>query len=312
LGGLAVLSIASEARAWDAYCWFDVGCDSTSCAIICDDSAGLDGSGWYKGDYVYFGMVVVETGNDTGVYDTPRVGVCYFNSASGTPSAYKGYRRTSLDTDEWQVWLGDGLDTFVLADPSPSDYDRGSWFACRSGPDTPDVRIKGKLPEGDGYAVWGEEGSDVISLHSGFSDEPSSSQCIGIGGYASGGPGNDDIRGTCYGDFLYGGDGVDWMWGGAGTDWMWGDAHDDILKGGDDADVLLGGTGEDSLYGEGGGDLIYGGDGEYKDTLRGGPGVDWLDGGDHGFYGDTCYCEEDGGYRRNCEVPVSGGGCSPW
>ncbi|RMF45407.1 MAG: hypothetical protein D6753_00210, partial [Planctomycetota bacterium] len=112
---------------------------------------------------------------------------------------------------------------------------------------------------------------------------------------ASGGPGNDELRGGHGNDRLFGGSGDDMLRGGKGDDELRGGKGDDRLRGeeGDDLlrggtgndrlegdkgdDTLLGGAGNDSLRGDHGNDIMVGGNGD--DTMRGGHGSDLLIGG---------------------------------
>ncbi|NBB71557.1 MAG: hypothetical protein GVY33_14760 [Alphaproteobacteria bacterium] len=104
--------------------------------------------------------------------------------------------------------------------------------------------------------------------------------------------GLDEVRGSRFGDGLYGGDGDDALYGrsgndrvqgGGGADLVAGNAGRDTLVGGTGDDVLVGGFGDDRLAGRAGDDRLYGGlgadrlvGGRGDDTLRGGPGDDTM------------------------------------
>lgn len=102
-----------------------------------------------------------------------------------------------------------------------------------------------------------------------------------------GGDGNDALFGNSGDDILRGGNGIDMMSGasgadiligGAGDDIMHGGAGDDIGAGGDGNDRFNGGAGDDRAYGQAGDDTLRGEAG--SDMLRGGAGDDIIDGGD--------------------------------
>lgn len=97
----------------------------------------------------------------------------------------------------------------------------------------------------------------------------------------AGSSGQDNIRGTIYGDTITGQEGNDIINGAAGGDLLSGGAGNDTLYGEDGEDWVLGGgyeafvdvihnTGDDMLYGGAGNDLMFGGDG--TDILDGGTG----------------------------------------
>ena len=100
--------------------------------------------------------------------------------------------------------------------------------------------------------------------------------------------GNDTIRGSAFGDVIYG-DGFDFVVGigvGNGNDTIYGNAGDDtidaaagtnIVDGGAGNDTITAGNGSDTLIGGAGNDTIVGGDG--NDTITGGDGDDYMDAG---------------------------------
>lgn len=107
--------------------------------------------------------------------------------------------------------------------------------------------------------VYGYGGNDTISAASTFTR-----QII-----ASGGTGNDWIRGGAANDSLIGEEGIDTIYGGAGQD---------SIRGGSAADWILGDSGNDSLWGDAGADNVHGGTG--NDSIFGGAGADRLSGND--------------------------------
>lgn len=121
-------------------------------------------------------------------------------------------------------------------------------------------------PTGDGFAVDGGAGDDLLVVSGGAA-------------VVSGGRGNDTIRGGAGDDRLLGGEGDDRIEGGAGEDRAIGGDGDDVIDGHGGDDWITGGAGDDLLYGEDGDDLLLGGDG--RDHVDGGAGDDTI-GGDAG------------------------------
>lgn len=112
---------------------------------------------------------------------------------------------------------------------------------------------------------------------------------------ASGGSGDDSIRGNASANILE---------GGAGNDRVIGYAGDDTLKGNAGRDVISGGSGNDNIYGQADNDRLDGGTGQ--DRLYGGGGDDFLDVGARdgdtmqfafGQAGDDTYLYETGSGR---------------
>lgn len=107
-----------------------------------------------------------------------------------------------------------------------------------------------------------------------------------------GGPDDDVLTGTAFGDTIYGLDrsdllrgldGADCLWGGEGNDVLDGDGGDDSLWGSDGRDRLFGGSGNDRLLGGAKADELHGdtGDDELaagtgRDRVWGGPGNDTI------------------------------------
>lgn len=133
-----------------------------------------------------------------------------------------------------------------------------------------------------------------------------------------GGYGNDTMSGGWDSDLMYGSIGNDRMWGafsnsplerlgapnddtlegGHGDDQLYGGEGNDILAGNQGQDFLYGGTGSDSLWGAGRMNVYsYPDAGNYlfgeadDDSLYGGDGYDWMDGGfgDDGLFGGAGY-----------------------
>lgn len=94
---------------------------------------------------------------------------------------------------------------------------------------------------------------------------------------ATGGAGDDVLRGNQVANPLRGGAGDDHLYGQGAGDVMFGDAGSDRLSGGRGGDSLDGGEGDDRLLGSGGRDSLNGMSG--ADLLRAGPGRDTLSGG---------------------------------
>jgi Ca2+-binding RTX toxin-like protein len=125
---------------------------------------------------------------------------------------------------------------------------------------------------------------------------------------ASGGPGNDLIRGGPFGeqlnsddwqdtqdapgnDVVYGGGGPDRIPGGAGSDRVYGQAGNDLLNGGLGADQVSGGAGADGIaeheFAGGGNDHLFGGSG--NDRIESGFGNDVVkgDAGSDSLFGEA-------------------------
>jgi len=159
--------------------------------------------------------------------------------------------------------------------------------------------------------IDGGEGLDWLSLTA--ARNWTSTDLAGGRSWEVGEPGDtitgiENVRGSAYGDYIYGDDGTneilggdgrdsvagrggtDFLWGMGGTDVMSGDDGDDVLIGDygnlqappgsepGDFDVLIGGAGNDYLFGNVGDDSLYGGEGD--DRLFGEAGDDQLFGGD--------------------------------
>ena len=104
---------------------------------------------------------------------------------------------------------------------------------------------------------------------------------------ATGGDGDDLLRGNEDANRLVGRVGRDLLVGREGDDTIFGNSGEDTLRGGAGDDVLNGGNENDDLDGGGGDDEIIGGDGD--DRGNGDGGADSFDGGDGGdlFFGNA-------------------------
>lgn len=99
------------------------------------------------------------------------------------------------------------------------------------------------------------------------------------------------VKGTNYGDTLYGSETIDVFWGYDGNDIIYAYGGNDSLYGGFGVDTLYGGAGNDTidgganydqLFGADGDDFLFGGEGDGvngSDNLSGGNGNDYLNGG---------------------------------
>ncbi|HEX5616992.1 MAG TPA: calcium-binding protein [Solirubrobacteraceae bacterium] len=95
---------------------------------------------------------------------------------------------------------------------------------------------------------------------------------------ATGGAGDDVLRGTDRRNVLSGGDGSDRIFALGGQDFVSGGPGDDRLSSGSGDDSVYGEPGDDRLFGSRGNDSLVGGRGH--DRLSGGPGLDYLESGD--------------------------------
>jgi Ca2+-binding RTX toxin-like protein len=100
------------------------------------------------------------------------------------------------------------------------------------------------------------------------------------GGFIFGFGGNDKIFGNGGNDILLGGSGDDKIDGGTGRDQLFGGKGNDKLDGGADNDFLDGGKGDDELEGGTGNDTILGGAGKDKMSWDDGDGNDIMSGGE--------------------------------
>jgi uncharacterized repeat protein (TIGR01451 family) len=91
---------------------------------------------------------------------------------------------------------------------------------------------------------------------------------------ARGGPDDDVLTGTAFGDTIYGLDRSDLLRGLDGADCLWGGEGNDVLDGDGGDDRLWGGNGRDRLVGGAGNDLLYGG--LKRDVIIGGVGDDQI------------------------------------
>jgi hypothetical protein len=121
---------------------------------------------------------------------------------------------------------------------------------------------------------------------------------------ATGGAGDDVLRGTNRRDVMAGGPGEDRIFALGGQDYVTGGAGDDRLSGGPGEDCVYGEAGVDVLLGSGGRDSLSGGRGH--DRLRGGPGLDYLQSGDAscGTGSDAVRPSARDHLSRDCEVAL--------
>ena len=185
--------------------------------------------------------------------------------------------------NEYQISAGDGNDV-VYYDKKAND-DTLSFYGIEQG----DLHIeKGKY---NGIRIVSEDGNSfelanylkngltsVANIHTEIDDETIALKDFLNGKriYQYGDVKNNKLTGTSIADEIYGGDGKDTLQGKAGNDYLYGEAHDDTIKGGDGNDHLSGGVGNDKLYGEAGHNTFYFSDGDGKDTIYMGKGVDKI------------------------------------
>ncbi|CEL94218.1 unnamed protein product [Vitrella brassicaformis CCMP3155] len=112
-----------------------------------------------------------------------------------------------------------------------------------------DDLVRGK--KGDD-AIFGGEGNDILRGQAG--DDT-----------VDGGAGDDEVTGQSGDDRLFGGD---------GKDFINADNGNDLVDGGPGDDNLAGNSGTDRVKGGAGDDLITDLDGDFGDTMIGGPGAD--------------------------------------
>jgi RTX calcium-binding nonapeptide repeat (4 copies) len=119
---------------------------------------------------------------------------------------------------------------------------------------------------------------------------------------ATGGAGNDVLRGSDRRNVISGGPGDDRVFALGGQDFVSGGPGDDRLSSGSGDDSAYGDGGEDRVLGSRGGDSVVGGSGH--DLLRGGPGHDYLESGDAqcGAGADSVRPSAERNHlRRDCE-----------
>jgi Ca2+-binding RTX toxin-like protein len=132
-------------------------------------------------------------------------------------------------------------------------------YAGRGGP----VKVDLSVPTGNGEAGEGDVLTEIEAATGGNGDDDiRGDDFVNI---LSGGPGNDTLDGRGDSDTVFGGPGNDNENGGAGPDTVFGDAGEDNLQGGTETDGLNGGDGDDQMGGGPGNDIFTGGAG--KDTV---------------------------------------------
>ncbi len=169
----------------------------------------------------------------------------------------------------------------VVRQPGPTDVVRGT---------AGDDQIL------DGRVICGQGGDDTIQTSvlnaQVFGAAGNDTIQLGRKGFASGGPGNDEITGSPGLDRIFGGPGNDVLIGRGGTDRLAGGDGNDRIEGGGGNDTLLGNLGRDNISGGAGNDVIKGG--AWIDRVDGGAGSD-----------DRCGIVA-GEVRINCERGIFG------
>jgi Ca2+-binding RTX toxin-like protein len=160
----------------------------------------------------------------------------------------------------------DGTCLRVIAPPSGTTVPLSSLAQGRIG-------ACGATRFGLAVAIVGTRGSDRVTGTNG----PDRMFLDAGDDFASGGRGNDCIRGEVGNDRLDGSNGSDWVFGDEGKDTVIGGAGDDLLRGGADRDRVIGGTGNDRLFGDDGRDFLQGGSG--NNVMYGGRGNDFITAG---------------------------------
>ena len=173
------------------------------------------------------------------------------------------------------IWDGDGVDTYDLANYGTDldiDLSPGGWstFSALQLADldrfsTAHDRVaRGNLA--NARLVQGDQRALIENATGGSGDDT-------IRGNAA----DNTLRGRAGEDSLFGRAGADRLFGGLGADDLAGGAQADRLQGGAGRDTLSGAKGSDLLQGEAGADRLDGG--RHRDTLIGGTGADRLTGG---------------------------------
>lgn len=200
------------------------------------------------------------------------------------------------------IWDGNGEDTYDLSNYTTDldiDLAAGGWSTF-SAAQLADLNGQGsggsvfaagnvanaRLVDGDVRALienaTGGSGNDTIR------GNEADNTLVGNGG-------NDRLVGLSGEDVLNGDVGRDILISGAGVDTVSGGDGNDTLRGGGGSDILNGDDNNDRLFGDGGGDIMRGGSG--NDRLEGGNGMDTLlgQGGDDDLFGGAGRDILDGG-----------------
>lgn len=195
---------------------------------------------------------------------------------------------------------GSGGDSFRDADGAPGAEPDGA-DVIRGGSEADSLRLAGRTANlvitlddapgdgadtsvpPDGIADEGDDyGADLESVTAGRGNDAVSADSAPAnaalaGNSLDGGAGNDVLTGGAGNDFLKGAEGRDQLLGGTeadrlfgddGVDRLSGDAGDDQLDGGLGGDTVLGGSGPDDITEEAAADG--------RDSISGGPGVDYV------------------------------------
>jgi hypothetical protein len=159
----------------------------------------------------------------------------------------------------------------------------------------------------EGRAIVSYEGRTApvtVNLTTLASGEPGETDVLRSITGATGGAGNDVLRGTDRRNMLSGGPGDDRLFALGGQDYVTGGPGEDRLSSGPGEDSVYGDRGDDRLLGSGGRDSLSGGAG--RDLLRGGPGPDYLQSGDAqcGLGSDVVRPSARDHLRRDCELAL--------
>jgi Ca2+-binding RTX toxin-like protein len=113
--------------------------------------------------------------------------------------------------------------------------------------------------------LFGEDGWDILIggdgpdlLHAGFDYASEPNEVRRHMNRLSGGPGNDDLKGSVWMDVMHGGPGADDLGGDSGNDKLYGEGGADTLRGGDEDDRLYFDRADERVNGGGGKDACLG------------------------------------------------------
>jgi Ca2+-binding RTX toxin-like protein len=223
----------------------------------------------------------------------------------GQDTLYGGGGRDALNGGAGSDWIGAGrgdVNQIDAADEGASgslrlmQYDNG--YAGGGGDDLIRGGVGDDIITGDddsrvaeatgGTFVAASDGSDRIfggagndEIHTGsWADSDNGFANVQTGqmaDFASGGSGDDILRGAGGNDTLLGGTGADDIGGGGGNDRLFAGTGEDVVSGDAGADLIVAGGGMDTVDGGTGNDTIFGANG--NDLLVGGAGADSIDGG---------------------------------
>lgn len=214
--------------------------------------------------YMYGANYITNASDTTYWFDADSGEMKVNNVSNGTPGINKLFLT---------IWDGNGVDTYDFSDYSANltvDLAPGSWS------NTTQAQL----------ADLGGNGVDQFAKGNVYNALLANGDVRSLIENATGGAGNDTIRGNGAANLLRGGGGTDTLFGLLGADTLEGGDGNDNLDGGADNDTLRGGGGDDTLTGAEGNDNLDGGAdndtllaGAGNDTLAGGSGNDTLNGG---------------------------------